>query len=267
MFTARLLKDEKMPPKPDLASHSLMNFLDRFVYRNAKTAAVSSRGGSIMQPLSGGDSRVLLSSRASHKKYETVNSEAFWNKKTEDVSVDEVFFHKYFSAIGKGRQALNKKKAPVKAGEGEDNEDEENEDEIWQALVDSRPEVEGGSDEDSDMEMLDLDDSDMASSIDEDEGVDVEGDSELEGSEVPEDASEGAPDDDQWDDASDEEDELFEKELQKAQAQNAEDEGANENSRQKKRRLKGLPTFASVDDYAEMLANDEDEDMGGGAMV
>lgn len=255
MFTSRLLKDEKMPPKPDLASHSLMNFLDRFVYRNAKTAAASSRGGSIMQPLSGGDSRVLLSSRASQQKNETVNSEAFWNKKAEDVSVDEVFFHKYFSHIGKGRQALNKKKAPAKHREGSANEDEENEDEIWQALVDSRPEVEGGSEEDSDMEMLDLDDSDAASSIgDEDmEG----GDSELEGSEVPEDASQDAQDDAQWDDASDE-DELFEKELQKAQSV---DEGTEENRKQKKRRLKNLPTFASVEDYAEMLGNEEDEDL------
>ena len=255
MFTSRLLKDEKMPPKPDLASHSLINFLDRFVYRNAKTAAGSSRGGSIMQPLSGGDSRVLLSSRATQKKHESVNSEAFWNKKAEDVSVDEVFFHKYFSHIGKGRQASNKKKAAAKQRDGSDNEDEENEDEIWQALVDSRPEVEGGSDEDSDMEMLDLDDSDAQSSIGDD---DVEpGDSDLEESEVPEDAGEGVPDDDQWDDVSDV-DELFEKELQKAQST---DEAAEEGRGQKRRRLKNLPTFASVEDYAEMLDNDEDEDL------
>jgi ribosome biogenesis protein MAK21 len=254
MFTSRLLKDEKMPPKPDLASHSLIHFLDRFVYRNAKTAATSSRGGSIMQPLSGGDSRVLLSNRATQNKQQPVNSEAFWNKKAEDVSVDEVFFHKYFSHIGKGKQALNKKKASAKQREGSDNEDEENEDEIWQALVDSRPELEGGSDEDSDMEMLDLDDSDASSSHDDDEAE--ERDTDLEGSEVPNNASDEAPDDDQWDDASDV-DELFEKELQKAQIP---DEDADESRTQKRRRLKNLPTFASVEDYAEMLDN-EDEDL------
>lgn len=255
MFTSRLLKDEKMPPKPDLTSHSLIHFLDKFVYRNAKTAATSSRGGSIMQPLSGGDSRLLLSNRATQNKEQPINSEAFWNKKAEDVSVDEVFFHKYFSHIGKGKQSLNKKKASAKQREGSDNEDEENEDEIWQALVDSRPELEGGSDEDSDMEMLDLDDSDVSSSNDDDEAENHEAEeheTDLEGSEVPEDV----PDDDQWDDASDV-DELFEKELQKAQMP---DKDAEESRTQKRRRLKHLPTFASVEDYAEMLDN-EDEDL------
>lgn len=239
-----------MPPKPDLASHSLINFLDRFVYRNAKTAATSSRGGSIMQPLSGGDSRVLLSSRAAQKKHESVNSEAFWNKKAEDVSVDEVFFHKYFSHIGKGRQTANKNKSTKRDG----SEDEENEDEIWQALVDSRPEVEGGSDDDSDMEMLDLDDSDAPSSISDDD----DGDSGLEG--LEEDADNKGLDEDEWDDASDADDvdELFEKELKQAQIP---DENTEEGPRQKKRRLKNLPTFASVEDYAEMLDNDDDEDL------
>lgn len=249
MFAARLLKDEKMPPKPDLASHSLIHFLDRFVYRNAKTAAASSRGGSIMQPLSGGDSRVILSSRVTQKNQEPVNSEAFWNKKAEDVSVNEVFFHKYFSHIGKGKQAPNKKKPSMKEQENPGNEDEENEDEIWQALINSRPELEGGSDEDSDMEMLDLDDSDAASSIADEEAEDS--DSNLGGSDVQVDSA----NEEEWDDASDGEN-LFEKELQKAQSP---DEGAEESRRQKRRRLKNLPTFASLDDYAEMLENEEDE--------
>jgi ribosome biogenesis protein MAK21 len=243
-----------MPPKPDLASHSLMNFLDRFVYRNAKTAAASSRGDSIMQPLSGGESRVLLSSRVTQKNQEPVNSEAFWNKKAEDVSVDEVFFHKYFNHIGKGKQALNKKKPSTKRGDELVGEDEENEDEIWQALIDSRPELEGESDEDSDMEMLDLDASDTASSIADEDAE--EGDSNIEGLESPGNVSMDGASDDDWDDASDE-DNLFEKELQKARP----NDGAEESQRQKRRRLKNLPTFASVEDYAEMLDNEEDEDL------
>jgi ribosome biogenesis protein MAK21 len=258
MFASRLLQDEKMPPKPDLASHSLIHFLDRFVYRNSKTAVASSRGGSIMQPLSGGDSRVLVSNRGTQKKQEPVNSEAFWRKKAEDVSVDEVFFHKYFTHIGKGKQVSNKKKAPAKHADGADNEDEENEDEIWQALVDSRPEVEGGSDEDSDMEMLDLDDSDAASSISDEDGEEGEEvDFEPAGSEVSDEGMEGAPADSQSDAGSDM-DELFEKELKAAREA---DDGAEETSRQKKRRMKSLPTFASAEDYAEMLDNDEDEDL------
>jgi ribosome biogenesis protein MAK21 len=262
MFANRLLSDEKMPPKPFLESHTLTHFLDKFVYRNAKATAGAPRGGSIMQPLSGGDSRgILLSGRATQIRQEPVNTEAFWRKKAEDVSVDEVFFHKYFNQIGKGKEASNKKKAAPKVGEASENEDDENEDEIWQALVDSRPEVEGPSDDDSDLEMDDLEDSDVASISE----VDVEGDgdegAEVAGSEVSE--IRGLFDDDDAELGSDEDapsdmDELFEKELQRAQKSG---EKTEETSRQKKRMLKNLPTFASMEDYAEMLDNDDDEDL------
>jgi len=256
MFASRLLNEEKMPPKPDLSSHTLTHFLDRFVYRNAKAAASGPRGSSIMQPLSGGDSRgVLISSRATQNGQQPVNTEVFWRKKAEDVAVDEIFFHKYFSQIGKGKQAANKKKL-AKTAEESDNEYEENEDEIWQALVDSRPEVEGGSD-DSDMEMLDLDDSDAGSDLDSDEDGEQEdvifNDSE---------GSVSAMDDveaqfDSEDEAPSKIDELFEKELEKGQASNEKPE----TSRQKRKKMKNLPTFASAEDYAEMLENDEDEDL------
>ena len=51
-------------------------------------------------------------------------------------------------------------------------------------------------------------------------------------------------------------DELFAKELETSQPVAKEEE----TSRQKRRKLKSLPTFASVEDYAAMLDNDEDED-------
>lgn len=248
-----------MPPKPDLSSHTLTHFLDRFVYRNAKAAESGPRGSSIMQPLAGGDSRgVLISGRASQNGQQPVNTEAFWRKKTEDVAVDEIFFHKYFSQIGKGKQAINKKK-PAKAPRGSDDEDDEDEDEIWQALVDSRPEVEGPSDDESDMEMLDLDDSDAES----DSADEIEEDGEDEG--VIFNDSEGsvsAMDDeddliDSEEDAPEEIDELFEKELEKGKGS----ADKPETSREKKRKMKSLPTFASAEDYAEMLDNDDDEDL------
>lgn len=249
-----------MPPKPDLASHTLAHFLDRFVYRNAKAAAGGPRGSSIMQPLSGGDSSsVLLSSRSTQSGPQPVNTEAFWRKKAEDVAVDEIFFHKYFSQIGKGKQDSNKKKTVVKTTDGSGDEDEENEDEIWQALVDSRPEVEGPSDDDSDMEMLDLDDSDADS--DSEDGAEDEGDegvifNDSDGS-VSNDEEGGAPVFDDEDDAPSEIDELFEKELEGGQGS----EEKPETSRQRKKKMKNLPTFASAEDYAEMLDNDEDEDL------
>ncbi|ESZ91355.1 hypothetical protein SBOR_8263 [Sclerotinia borealis F-4128] len=275
LFADRLLKDEKMPPKPDLASHSLTNFLDRFVYRNAKAAAGAPKGSSLMQPLAGGASQGILVSNRGTKVQQSVNSEAFWRKKAEDVAVDEVFFHKYFNQIGKGREA-SKKKESKKGEDGEEDEDEA-EDEIWQALVESKPDIEGGESDDDDLEMDDLD-----MSEDESEGgVDIEGSDEevnIEGEDEDEDMPDAEEDDgegifsEEDDDLKDSDDEagsdmdaLFEAELQRATVPEKEDE-KKETSRSKKRKLKHLPTFASAEDYAAMLDNDggEGEDMGMG---
>jgi len=256
-----------MPPKPDLASHTLSSFLDRFVYRNAKAAASGPRGGSIMQPLSGGSrSGILITNKSSCHTQGPVNTEAFWKKKADDVAVDEVFFHKYFSQIGKGKQDAKKKGEKKKAGEGYGDEEEENEDEIWEALVSSRPDVEGPSDDDdSDMEMLDLDESDDEISDademdvvinDEDDFSDVEDG--LDGSEDEEDG--GAVLDDGESEVDSDMDALFANELQTAKANADEEVEGKETSRSKRKKLKGLPTFASADDYAAMLDNDEDED-------
>ena len=232
------------------------------MYRNAKASTSNSKGGSIMQPLSGGDSKgVLLSSKSAAARIEPLNTESFWRKKVDDVAVDEVFFHRYFNQIGKSKRVSAKK--PVSKDSGETGmEEDENEDEIWQALVDSRPELEGASDDESDMEMMDLDDSDVDSSDKISEAgasdVDVEDDgSAVADSEGFEDMSEGEEDNIAED--SDGLDELFRKELQSSQPKEPE-KGGEETSRQKKRRMKGLPTFASAEDYAEMLENDEDED-------
>ncbi|KAE9376794.1 CBF-domain-containing protein [Stipitochalara longipes BDJ] len=259
LFAMRLLSSEKMPPKPDLASHTLSNFLDRFVYRNAKSAAGGPRGSSIMQPLAGGDSQgVLLSSKTANHSQRPVNTEAFWHKKVEDVAVDEVFFHKYFSQIGKAKQALGKVKGTQEPAIGSDDENDENEDEIWQALVDSRPEVEGNSDDGSDLEMMDLDESEAGSAASGFElGSDDEDAQDSSQSNIRETA--GFEDGGLFDDESDsgsEDEQLFANELLTGQKEEPE-----ETTKQRRKKLKNLPTFASVEDYAEMLENDEDEDM------
>jgi ribosome biogenesis protein MAK21 len=255
MFATRLLESSEMPAKPDLASHTLIHFLDRFVYRNAKAAASGLRGNSIMQPLAGGDSRGVLVSNKSTQSTEPVNSESFWRKKAEDVAVDEVFFHKYFSQIGKSKKASAKKAKHDKAADAD--EGDENEDEIWQALVDSRPEVEGPSDDDSDLEMLDLDDSEDGSSVD--GGVDIQSEDGLDGDsddyeDVDSEGSDGEGvifGDDEDVDSDDEEQEL---------SKLVETKSEKETSRSRKKRMKALPTFASADDYAEMLEQNDGED-------
>jgi ribosome biogenesis protein MAK21 len=205
-----------------------------------------------MQPLpTTGNKGILLSNRTNSHTQSPVNTEAFWRKKTEDVAVDEVFFHKYFSQTGR------LKKVPEKARRVAGDEEDENEEDIWQALVDSRPEVEGDG-EDSDMEMLDLDELDAGSSTRDSEIDQADRELDFEGLETDASNAPGGEDLSGGDsEIGAEIDELFAKELQTTQSAE-EDE---ESSRAKRRRLKGLPTFASVEEYADMLDNDDDEDL------
>ena len=251
-----------MPAKPDLSLHTLIHFLDRFVYRNAKSMSTP-RGISIMQPLAGEDKRgMLLSSRGSSKARGPVNMESFWAKKAENVDVNEVFFHKYFNQIGKGgaATAANKKKKDKQLGNSDENEDED--DEIWTALVKSRPEVEGSDEGDSDLDM-DMDMEDIGS---DDEIIGLDVNEPLTNAAEPTNEVNGPSDDDQGIDLASEEEALFDSEEDVPSdldpAFDKEIEGAEPESksqRKKRRKLKNLPTFASVEDYAEMLAGDDDE--------
>ncbi|MCJ1475998.1 hypothetical protein MMC13_004662 [Lambiella insularis] len=262
LFASRLLTHEVMPAKPDLSMHTLVHFLDRFVYRNPKKSADGPHGTSIMQPLAGGDpSGLLVSAQGKNKLRQPVNTEAFWKMDSGKVNADEVFFHKYFSTMGKGKESAKKKKAGKSKDVGEESEGEENEDEIWEALVSSRPELEGEA-SDNDIEMDDLD-SALESGMDEDEGKEPalsNGASDQDG----EDEDLDFGDDDEALIGSDAEvpsdlDEAFKDELQFA-TENAAATSNGEKAGKKRKRLKNLPTFASVEDYAAMLDEEGDED-------
>lgn len=250
MFATNLLsRQDKKLPKPDLANHTLMHFLDRFVYRNPKTEDPK-RGGSIMQPVlaSGSASHIVASHKAGAKQAKTVNSASFWNLKPEQVSAEDVFFHEYFARIGKPAEGVKKKEEAKIAA---DSDDEEAEDEIWEALVNSRPEVEGDdADEVSDIDMEGYEDSDEDMDVDatidqdmEDLGSDVSDDDGFEG--IFGDSEEGEDDDGEGEEG-------------KAQGPKEEAPKKFSEARRRKKELKALPTFASVDDYAEMLADEQD---------
>lgn len=255
-----------MPAKPDLASHSLIHFLDRFVYRNAKAVTGSLRGSSIMQPLAGSGGRdVLVYNRLAQGQHEPLNSDSFWRKKADDVAVDEVFFHKYFNHVAKGKKPVAQKSKfsdNLEVANGEED-DGENEDEVWQALVESRPEVEGHSEYDSGLDMLDLDDSEDDSSLGERldvESIDEDGESGLE--DLGDDALQGTESDvpsidgmigpivigDLLGDNSNE-DHRAEEKIEDAKKRKS-----------KRRKLKNLPIFASTEEYAEMLEDDDNMD-------
>ncbi|KAK2800988.1 hypothetical protein FQN51_005551 [Onygenales sp. PD_10] len=290
---SHLLEHDPMSGKPDLSIHTLTHFLDRFVYRNPK-AAPSLRGASIMQPLAGGDNRgLLVTSGGTAKGQQPVNSEAFWKKQSDEVAAEDVFFHDYFNRMDKDK--LRKQKSKKKpSAPGEDGEESDAESEIWKALVESRPEIEGAEDSDDDIDVDDLasamgDDDDDLEMEDlesgDDEGVifndesdeepeqeqEEEEDEEAvaEGSEAPEDEG----DEDMFDmDVSDEDafvdsdaevpsdlDQDVEELLAEASGKG---KGKASSSRQKRRKLKHLPTFASMEDYAALLGEDDaDEGM------
>ncbi|TLS22665.1 uncharacterized protein PpBr36_05929 [Pyricularia pennisetigena] len=253
VFANNLLVRQKSLPKPELSNHTLIQFLDKFVYRNAKTTEVT-RGGSIMQPVvASGTAASAVSGGKTQRP--TINSETFWNLKSKDVAAEDVFFHEYFSQVGKPGQLSRAAKREQKRAEvgAQDDEDEEGEDEIWQALVDSRPEIQGDDDGDADMGFSDGDDDDLGSLLedmsDSDEDEDMSG-----AEEVDVEGDEGVV----FNDFSDSEGE--------AAGSASLDEAAeakrlrNKASREKKKQMKALPTFASADDYAHMLAQEEDED-------
>jgi len=238
VFAAALLDKTRKMPKPDMESHSLIRFLDKFVYRNPKSTD-SARGASIMQPLRAtkdlGD--IWLGSRGAGATSAPVNSAAFWNKNVQDVAAEDVFFHEYFQHMAKEPKEKAKKET---SGEGDEENDE---DEIWEALVSAQPD---GGDDGSDAGFDDLDELDMASSDDDSPALSLDSDMEagdedmLEGSEDEEADSDGlvaAAEDESEDEAKDE---------------------AKDKKKSRRKMLKSLPMFASVDDYAEMLAGEED---------
>jgi ribosome biogenesis protein MAK21 len=255
-----------------------------------------------MQPLAGGDvADRLVEAGKSALHAVPLNSENFWKKKAEDVAAEDVFFHQYFNRVNKDKVKAKKGKGAVDpvARDEEDIDDidgiSEDEDQIWKALVDSRPDLEADDDSDDD---LDLDDLDSAYDDEEDEG-EADGDDEVifnDESDVPSDEvmeeadfdgfddEETAPapakkgkksakkeepedDEDAFDmDVSDEEafldsdDDLpSDMELGGVELPSAET-APSTSERKKRRKLKHLPTFASADDYAALLG-DEDEGM------
>ncbi|KAG6313548.1 hypothetical protein E4U44_002512 [Claviceps purpurea] len=249
LFADALLDKTKKVQKPDMEGHTLIRFLDKFVYRNPKSTD-SSRGASIMQPLraakDSGD--IWLGSKGAGSMSAPVNTAAFWKKKTEDVAADDVFFHEYFQQAGKEPKAAASKKKQA-AADQKAEEEEEDEDEVWKALVSSRPDIEDdGSEEGFD----DLDDLDMASEDGSSPALSL-------GSDVDDDEDE---DEDMGVDLDDDDDEMDSDGLVAVGGDDADEEQdeGDEKSKKKSRRraLKDLPMFASVDDYAELLAKEED---------
>lgn len=260
-----VINHEKLSGKPDLTLYTLIHFLDRFVYRNPKLSSSGIRGSSIMQPMASGDTHAMLikSESGAHRTL-PVNSEAFKVKKDDEIAAEEVFFHKYFATLGK--EPVKKKKKGHKQADGEDDDEagSGDEDAIWKAMIDSAPDLEGANSDDDD----DLEFSDLESDLDDDEEVeddmnkemvddDSEGGVDVEAG-IFDDSDDGLMEAGILEDESDFEDFDAQAETSKSKAKTSK----KASDRERLKKLKALPTFASVSDYAKMLDDDDDEDMG-----
>ena len=252
VYASSLVTGQKSSQKPELANHTLIAFLDKFVYRNAK-AADSTKGMSIMQPVAAtGQGHVLVSNRPTIKDGASLNTSSFWNKKGEDVAEDEVFFHEYFAQIGRPRQVESKQKPQGTEPMSEDDEAEAGDDEeIWNALVSSRPELQEESDSDTGFDdLMNTSDSegDLIDDMEEsggDESLDLIGESDLD----------SADEDEQGDESKED----AEVELKSAvDGKGKSKSSASQQRAKRKKALRNLPTFASAEDYADMLAGDDE---------
>jgi len=265
LYASSLMTHDSLPNKPDLSLHTLIHFLDRFVYRNARYIATGPKGMSIMQPLAGGDAtHFLASARYSSKSQVPVNSEAFLRREAKDIGADEAFFHNYFSRIGKANAAVDRTDATKGRDPATGSDDEGNESDIWEALVMSRPELGGDEQSDSGMDMDDisfgsedgsvaLDDEEVLGSQDDalseaadgtDTDLDLESDDEAlvaSDTEIPSDVDQTLKNG------------LVAREISQATALD------RQPPLKKRRRLKHLPTFASAASYAAMLSGDDDD--------
>jgi ribosome biogenesis protein MAK21 len=280
LYASRVLSSEKMQEKPDPSMHTLMHFLDRFVYRNPKSKPPS-RGISIMQPMAGGpDVDLLIRDRTGAQAERPLNSESFWQRKKEKVSVDEVFFHQYFAEAGKKKNRQERRAGKVRNGDNGSDESED-EDEIWKALVGSKPDVEGEDEELDELDMVDFmsDEDEAAGNIDDDVEIHETFDSEDEDV-VPE-AGAGAGADENLSgsdsgvaelESGDEAVLSIDEELPAGSDipfggfdDDSDDQakaGQNTKSKRDQRKMfKSLPVFASTEDYAKLLEQDDDEDM------
>ena len=194
-----------------------------------------------------------------------VNTEDWLTKKVGDIKPEDKFFYQYFTT----KKTADRKGKKSNEESNFDSDDEMNEDEIWSALVKSRPDVE----DDSDDSELDFGEDDFSESSSEDEAqIDALDDEDVKGEGSQESDEEEALDEDifySFDGEQDSEDkkrsfaesgEEEDKEEEQEEKDGDDEDGTAKRAKKKQRKnmLKSLPVFASADDYAQYLDQDSD---------
>ncbi|KIJ67296.1 hypothetical protein HYDPIDRAFT_25763 [Hydnomerulius pinastri MD-312] len=140
LHARQLLASQPITSSPDLALNTLSHFLDRFVYKNPKKA--KPKGASAMQPAASANDAVTVKRVKGEASAGALpNEEKFWKKRVEDIPVDEVFFHKYFSRKNRKNLAKATKDDSDESEEGEEPEDESDDEESVAEVSDSADSV------------------------------------------------------------------------------------------------------------------------------
>ena len=232
---ASILDERKVMAKPDIEHHTLIRFLDKLSYRAPKTTQPG-HGTSIMQAPTSTSGRLdgSLGSRQALRN-EAVNSSHFKNQKLGGVAVEDVFFHEYFSHSHQpARETTRNARGSPVSSDGDR--------EIWEALESAEGDGITASDQ---SEANDVFMDDAATSDFSDSGDGILGDL---GSDASSDLS--SLGDEHQEDAFDSPVPALEVDKEPAARVRAD-------RKSRRKALKNLPIFASADDYADMLGNDE----------
>ncbi|KAK0481504.1 CBF/Mak21 family-domain-containing protein [Armillaria novae-zelandiae] len=287
LHARQILSSQPLTASADLSLNTLSHFLDRFVYKNPKKSTTT-KGASAMQPAASGlDGTGVKLMKGDAGGNVLVNDAAFMKMKIQDVPVDEMFFHKFFARKNERNQSKVEKDnsedededEDVDDGSGEemdltgdeaaaggeqiaDSDESDDEEEVWKAMKASMPKTEGDDDlvEDSDIDEDDLpSDFDAGEDDDDDEPDDSDDLSLAEGSDnddlisLDEDMPEGLM---EYDGPGEEEEE----EWGGIDSGNGKRKRTQE-SKEKRKKFKSLPTFASYEDYAKMIEDGPEDDI------
>ncbi|EGN97244.1 hypothetical protein SERLA73DRAFT_92285 [Serpula lacrymans var. lacrymans S7.3] len=295
LHAQQLLDARPITSSADLSLNTLSHFLDRFVYKNPKKP--KPKGASAMQPAaSAADGIGVKLTKGEVDSGILVNDEKFWRRKVENIPVDEVFFHKYFSRKNEKQKAKPKKtlddeeessdagldlgaednddSAAAEESEEVKEEEEEGSDaeeaEIWKAMKATMPAVAGDGDDDL------MEDSDsVPSDLDDMSGDDADNDSQENINTKGGDAFSLAEESDN-EDLIDLDNEVAEglieydgSDADDSDAEEAEWGGFSGGQKRKReetasserKKLRALPTFASYEDYAKMIENEPEDNI------
>ncbi|CEL56534.1 putative protein C4F10,09c OS=Schizosaccharomyces pombe (strain 972 / ATCC 24843) GN=SPAC4F10.09c PE=1 SV=1 [Rhizoctonia solani AG-1 IB] len=298
LHARQLLTGAQITATADLGLNTLTHFLDRFVYRNPKKP--KPRPVSVMHPAAHDPdgTRVRLM-KDTIDTTPTVNDESFWKKNVKEVPADQLFFHKFFLQKVEKQKARASKAEKRKKEKDEDMDDSEEEgadhaegsegeadgssdgdsesegselDEgaVWKALQSSMPELQNAGDESDDIpsgldDMSDDEDDDSDDSkSNQENGSDIEDDVSIEGGSMPDDLG----DSDEEIEFSEDPEDLIE--FSGGDGSSSDEEAvqgkrkktsAADSKREKRKKLRRLPTFASAEDYAKMIDEAPEDDI------